>query len=402
VEEKVEQVSKWILSYLREEISQEEQQQLDSWIAEHPANKAVWENLINQKTLSSDIDYLNRLNTAPFWEKIVANAEPPIKQRPVIAFRWMYVAAAAVMIGIVFSIFYYFIYIPGKKPGIVDNNQSKTNTQIAPGGDGAVLTLSDGTSIILDSTKNGVVTEQGNTKVVKTNSGELKYETGSKQAEVVYNLLTTPRGKKFSVQLPDGTIVWLNAASSLRYPTVFTGSERKVELTGEAYFEVTKLEGKPFKVAVTAGKTKSEVEVLGTHFNIMAYADEPAIATTLLEGKVKVSAANLQISKMLAPGQQSRLSSADEDNITIIREANTEQALAWKNGNFDFENTDIKTIMRQIERWYDVEVVYEGIIPEKTYRGGTSRAQDVRTVLDQLEYAGINCNIVGRKIIVTP
>jgi len=195
------------------------------------------------------------------------------------------------------------------------------------------------------------------------------------------------------VVLSDGSKVWINSASSLRYPTAFTGNERKVELTGEAYFEVAHNPAKPFRVA----SRNQTVEVLGTHFNINAYDDEPAIKTTLLEGKVKVTAANNEV-RFLQPGQQSALSTG----AFTVSAVETDEAVAWKNGQFMFENDNIQYIMRTLSRWYDVDVEYSGAIPDDTFGGGTSRFKNVSEVLNVLQLTGkVHFKIEGRKIIVS-
>jgi transmembrane sensor len=191
--------------------------------------------------------------------------------------------------------------------------------------------------------------------------------------------------------LEDGTGVWLNAASSIKYPTAFTGNERRVEITGEAYFEVAHNADKPFRVTFN----EQTVEVLGTHFNINAYADEPAAKTTLLEGKVKLT--NKAQSAMLLPGQEAVLVT----NGYQVKEADLEQAMAWKNGIFYFDNTDVKTIMRQVARWYNVQVEYEGKVTDYKFAGDLRRNTNLANVLQILEQAGIHFRMEGRKLIVT-
>lgn len=278
---------------------------------------------------------------------------------------------------------------------------------IAPGGNKAVLTLADGSQIILDSAANGNLASQGNTNVIKLDNGQLTYNgSGSPLGdggEVLYNTISTPRGGQYQLVLADGTKVWLNAASSLRFPASFTGGERKVELKGEGYFEVAKNTSMPFKVNVAG---KEEVEVLGTHFNINSYVDETIINTTLLEGKVKVisvinSELKTQNSQLLSPGQQAQLTATGQ--IFINKSPAIDEVMAWKNGKFQFgESADIATIMRQIARWYDVEVEYKGTVTE--HIGGTiSRDVKVSKVLEMLEMTGsVKFQMSGRKVIVMP
>ncbi len=306
---------------------------------------------------------------------------------------WFRVTAAAVLL-----VGAFVIYKPGKK-----NNEGQTekiNTvkqDIAPGGNKAVLTLADGSQIVLDTAANGNLASQGNTKLIKLD-GQLAYNTTGSTTEVLYNTITTPKGGQYQLVLADGSKVWLNAASSLRFPASFAGSERKVELTGEGYFEVAKNTAMPFKVNVAG---KGEVEVLGTHFNINSYPDEATINTTLLEGSVKVIGLMTKDSRMIAPGQQAQL--AANGQINIKKQVDINEIMAWKDGKFQFgESADIATIMRQIGRWYDVEVEYKGIVTE--HIGGTiSRNVNVSKVLEMLEMTGtVNFRVNGKKVTVMP
>ena len=270
---------------------------------------------------------------------------------------------------------------------------------IQPGGNKATLTLADGHMISLDDAGNGEIARQENTAIIKRADGQLIYTSEEHPTnKPMYNTITTPRSGQYQVILPDGTKVWLNAASSLRYPSFFAENDRLVELTGEAYFEVAKDKTKPFKVI---GRNQI-VEVLGTHFNVNDYREEPFSYTTLLEGSVRISPSGDSKtsgadSKLLKPGQQSQLSAGE---ITI-RTADTEQAVAWKNGSFMFNDESLESIMRRISRWYDVEVVYLAVDKTQLYGGGVSRYEDVSKVLEKLELTGgVHFKIEGRRIIV--
>lgn len=269
-----------------------------------------------------------------------------------------------------------------------------------PGHDGAILKLADGRTIILDSAANGALTTEGSTKIEKAGNGQLVYHTaaGKEQQQVLYNTLSTPRGRKFRLTLPDGSNVWLNAESSITYPSAFVSNERKVEITGEAYFEVTHNPAMPFKVKInTSPGNGGEVEVLGTHFNIMAYNDERSINTTLLEGAVKIIQGSK--SSFLKPGQQAQLNNAGE--LKLISNANAEEAVAWKNGLFIFNGADIKTIMRQVSRWYDVEISYEKEISQ-TFSGTIPRTVNASKLFNYLELTRhVHFRIEGKKVIVT-
>ncbi|HQS51713.1 MAG: hypothetical protein B7X86_10310 [Sphingobacteriales bacterium 17-39-43] len=282
------------------------------------------------------------------------------------------------------------------KPVVVVND-------IEAGENKAILTLGDGSKIILDDAKNGILANQGGNSVLKAAEGEVIYSFLSEikdplaedeNAPVIYNTIETPKGGKFQIKLPDGSKVWLNAASSLRFPTVFNGSKRQVELIGEAYFEVSPDKSKIFEV-----NTRNQVvQVLGTHFNINAYLDEPTVNTTLLEGSVRVSDLRTNISQLLKPGEQSQLS----EQMEVINLKNTNEAVAWKEGYFQFDEADIKTVMRQIERWYDVSVVYEGDLPNYRFGGEIERNLSLLQVLKVLEKTKVHFRLEGREVIVMP
>jgi ferric-dicitrate binding protein FerR (iron transport regulator) len=221
-----------------------------------------------------------------------------------------------------------------------------------------------------------------------------------KPADVLYNSVTTPRGGQYQVTLSDGTIAWLNAASSIRFPVAFNGKERRVEISGEVYFEVAALplssgQKMPFKVKIG---DKAEVEVLGTHFNINAYADEPTINTTLLEGSIKVIGLIHNDSRIIIPGEQAMLNANNQ--IKINKVANVEQAIAWKNGIFNFENANLEMSLRQIARWYDLDIIFEGPIPQRQFSGEMQRSLRISQVLKLLETNNVYCRIEGRKLIV--
>ncbi|HMF72741.1 MAG TPA: FecR domain-containing protein, partial [Flavitalea sp.] len=274
--------------------------------------------------------------------------------------------------------------------------KSGRENSIATGSNKASLTLSDGTTIVLDDAANGLLTTQAGIKISKTTDGQLKYDASRPQPSHAngFNTIHTPRGGQYQVVLPDGSSVWLNAASSLKFPTVFSGNERKVELTGEAYFEVAKNKVKPFIVA----SGNQTLEVLGTHFNVNAYQDDGKIRTTLLEGSIKVSHTQTNAFSLLVPGQQAEL--RKEIKVTKV---DVKQSIAWKNGYFVFASENIQTLMQKIARWYDVDVEYEGRVTTEGFVGSISRFEDVSEVLHMLQLTGmVHFKIVGRKIIVSP
>lgn len=273
-------------------------------------------------------------------------------------------------------------------------------TDALPGGNKAMLVLADGSSIILDTAKNGVLAKQANTSVLKLDSGQLAYRAyGNKNAEIVYNTITTPRGGQYHLVLPDKSTVFLNAASSIRFPVEFKGNERSVEITGEAYFEVAKEPGKTFKVLIKnkANDRYSEVEVLGTHFNINAYFEESYQKTTLVEGSIRFSMDNDQVT--ILPGEQVQLS--QEGNISVRKNLNMQKEIAWVNSLFIFDHNDIQSIMCQISNWYDVDVAFQGLVSPKTFSGIVSRKCNVSEVLKIMETAGIKFEIEGKNITVS-
>jgi ferric-dicitrate binding protein FerR (iron transport regulator) len=262
----------------------------------------------------------------------------------------------------------------------------------APGRDRALLTLSDGAVVELDSTGKGQIA--GGNTTIQQQGGMLKYSDGVHAAG--FHTLTTPRGGQFRVVLPDGTAVWLNAATSLRYPTAFEGNERVVTLRGEAYFEVAENTAMPFRVQIDE---QTAVEVLGTHFNIHAYSDENQISTTLLEGKVMMTKSDASLRRVvLNPGQQAIIIN---DQLSVSKQVNIDQVMAWKNGMFNFEDMDLPSVLRQLSRWYDVEIVYEGKIPTRKFGGEMQRDLSLQQVLRILEKMDIKCRIEnGNRLIV--
>jgi transmembrane sensor len=277
------------------------------------------------------------------------------------------------------------------------------NTDIAPGGNRAVLTLADGSTIVLDSVHSGTLAQQGSVKVIKLNTGALEYK-GKEVAvgDVLYNTISTPNGGQYQIVLPDGSKVWLNAASSLRYPTAFDGKERVVELKGEGYFEIAHNAAQPFMVHVDGGTDGKSVDVrvLGTAFDVMAYKNEGRVNTTLVSGKVQVAAAE-GMAMNLEPGRQAVVD--DSTREMRVGEANIDQVVAWKNGLFRFRETGIRELMRQVERWYNVEVVYETNGKDQDFTGIVSRNEPVSVLLHTLELTGtVHFRIDGKKIIVLP
>ena len=275
---------------------------------------------------------------------------------------------------------------------------SLNKPDVAPGGYHAILTLSGGQQVILDTVKTGTLARQGNTTVEQRKGGELAYARGhgAPEKEIAYNTLSTGRGNMYKVVLPDGTAVWLNSGSSLHYPTVFAGPNREVDLSGEAYFEVAENKEKPF--LVNAGKAM--IQVLGTHFDIQYYADEPVLQATLVRGSVRVAGGSG--GRILTPGQQASL--APGGGWEVSDDVNMEEVLGWKEGMFVFDHTDLQTGMREIARWYDVAVTYEGsplVAKNRKMIGSAPRNENLSVLIQLLNLSGIRCRLEGRTIIVT-
>ena len=314
----------------------------------------------------------------------------PLRRIPLLQRSWFRVAAAAVVLLGATALLRLFTHKkdPAEHPVIMPA------ASVLPGYNKAVLTLADGAAIALDSAGNKVI-QQGNAQITQQ-GGQLRYAVlQHKTGAAGYNILATPNGGQYQLTLPDGTKVWLNSSSSLHFPTDFNTGERIVKLSGEAYFEVAKNEKMPFKVMVKG----MEIAVLGTDFNVMAYADENHVATTLLTGAVKVHSSVKDV--LLKPGQQALLNNSNED--ISVSGGDTEGAVAWKNGYFNFSNENIRSVMRKISRWYNVEVEYQGDVTHKVLWGTISRFENISEVLRMLELTGsIHFSMQGRKITVKP
>jgi transmembrane sensor len=327
--------------------------------------------------------HLNENESSELSETDLSDAKEMFRRRvsPVLkrdrASLWPRMIAAAAVV-IIISIGIHFYRNSGDSKTFV-NTESRGD--VDPGGNKATLTLANGSKISLTNASNGELARESGISIVKTADGQVIYKIMQKEGSVdplSYNKIETPVGGQYQVNLPDGSKVWLNSSSSIRYPVRFTGGERKIEITGEAYFEVSHDASMPFRVV----SAKQTVEVLGTSFNIMAYTDEMATSTTLIHGSVRVSQG--EKSKVISPGQQT---SVNDENINI-KEADVEEAMAWKNGYFIFKSEDIHSIMRKISRWYNVKVEYNGDEIGKVFGGKISRSRKVSEVLKMLESTG--------------
>jgi transmembrane sensor len=334
----------------------------------------------------------------------------PAAQAPVRRLRtttpWIkWVAAAVVLLVTGGTVYWFTTKNTVTKPAPVATTKTTIPIEAEPGGNHATLTLSNGTVIVLDQAKEGDLAHQSNSRIVKSNNGQVVYfPTATASTAIEYNTISTPRAGQYHIVLPDGTHVWLNAASSLRFPTAFSGKTREVELSGEGYFEVTHDKSKPFYVS----KGDMQVEVLGTHFNINAYEDEEVAKVTLLEGSVKVGrrqkADGRKESVVLKPGEQaiaiaSQLTT-DHSPLTVDHSPDIEKVIAWKDGFFEFNNMPLPAIMRQISRWYDVDVILDSKYPDKRFGGRISRKLNLANIISMLETYGVHFKMENKKLIV--
>jgi transmembrane sensor len=350
------------------------------------------EESFTNKTYSTNQDFDPQIMFAEFAERIRhRNAVPVIPIRRKMFTR---IAAAAAIL-ILFSAGTYFLFFNKSEQKIALTQGQHFNDDILPGGNKATLTLGNGQQIVLDSVHNGTIVQQGNSKVIKTDSGKLAYTAlGEKPTEVSYNLLTTPRGGQYQLQLPDGTKVWLNAASSVKYPTAFVGKERMVEITGEVYFDVVHNPKQPFKVK--AGE--QIIEDIGTEFNVNAYSDEPVAKTTLVNGDISVHFHKEAIS--VKPGQEAYVDAYK--NSLKVGEGDIEGATAWKNGKFYFNGSSLHEVMRQLSRWYDLDVEFSPGVKEMKFNGGINRNLNASEILKMMKESGIHCKIENQKLVVEP
>ena len=305
--------------------------------------------------------------------------------------------AAAAVILLILSSGLYFYNLKKKTTVIAKTESPRFKNDVLPGDNRAILTLDDGSQINLDDAQNGVLASENNTDIRKTGSGQLEYSTGDKLIETVkYNTLSTPMGGQYQLSLPDGSRVWLNSGSSIRFPTAFIGKERIIELKGEAFFDIRENKKMPFIVKTNMSM---DIRVLGTQFNVMAYDDEKSINTTLLEGSVQLLKESG--TAFLEPGQSAILNKGS--GKIKVEAADVDEAVAWKNGYFIFSNENIESIMRKVSRWYNVEVDYQGNLSNKDFVGTISRDKNISEILKMLELTGaIHFKVDGRRVTVMP
>ncbi len=366
------------------EATEAEIREIDRWYEESASEEKYAEGMSNSEKMRAKEKMLQRINSRIYHEAVPArkiNTYQNLKK----------LALAAILLVIASGSILYFN----------QKNQSKSDQRvlagkIIPGSNKAILTLANGRKISLTDADTGQLAVQSGIRITKIASGQLVYEVAKNASAETsapqYNTIEVPVGGQWQAILSDGSRVWLNALSSITFPTAFTGKERKVEIKGEAYFEIAHNKALPFRVS-SLGQV---VEVLGTHFNIMAYKNEKVIKTTLLEGSVKIS--NGGKTKLLKPGEQAQVAPGD---IKVTSDIDTEDVLAWKNGYFKF-NENLESTMNKVARWYNVEVVYEGAPDNSLSFGGEiSRSRNIKDVLNIMEYTGkVHFKIEGRRIVV--
>lgn len=391
---------------LRGDITAAEQAELEAWAAAAPGNQALLDDLNNAGYLEEALARIDGYGEENAWKQVRARVAGPqhseqpakvdIPLRHIAWRRWTVAAAILVLVGASS----WWLLWPGNKLPPPAVTATKTNDVTAPTNTRAVITLSNGQQVYLDSAGSGTLATQGNVAVVKGAHGEIAYRPVGSNADiaVMYNTVTNPRGSRVvNMTLADGTRVWLNANSSIRYPTAFTGKDRAVEITGEAYLEVMHDARKPFMV--TRGTIR--IEVLGTQFNVNAYDDEQNIKVTLLEGQVKVQGKESAV--ILQPGEQAIAPNGNVmQRLSKHGNIDIDAVMAWKNGLFAFNDADVPTVMRQLARWYDVDVRYEGVIPARTINGKIGQSLSLDQVLHVLTKLRIHYTIDGKNLTVRP
>jgi len=394
-----------ILDYLRDvKLSEDDSKVFEAWLAAAEQNRMLLEEMNDAARVAASLAKMDSLHEAEIWARVNAHSaagkedgrfvEQPMHRVLFLKRAALWWAAAAVLLLFAVSA-YFLVRKPATAPPVIVDNPVQKD--ILPGSNKAVLTLAGGETIVLDSAAKGTLAQQGATRIVKMADGQLSYtsDNAQKQAAVLYNTLSTPRGGQYRLSLPDGTEVWLNAASSITYPTVFAAAERNVSITGEVYFEVAKDKTRPFRVTANA----MTVEVLGTHFNVNAYPNEADTKTTLLEGSVLVNKGGA--TKRLRPGQQAQVSH-NQPEVKLVNDVNTNQVVAWKNGLFDFNDADLATVLRQVERWYDIQVQYKTDLPRFAFQGKLQRSLNLSQILRVLTENEINYTMEGHTLVIKP
>lgn len=408
--ERIKEITHLLHKHLKGELSHDEQNRLDAWANESEQNRQVLLKISDEGTLTDQLktyyELLPKIEQGKNRHLAEATKVIDMFSRKTL-WHW-YTAAASILL--VFAIGSYVYYKSEKRhQAAIVSTTIPTNSIIPPAGNKAILTLSSGLRVELDSAVIGTIAQDGNTTINKKQDGQIVYHSFKvDSSRLAYNLVSTPKGGTFQVILPDNSHVWLNAGSSLRFPIAFTGANRVVELTGEAYFQVVPqslkdgLNKKPFIVRIKGPSGEAgEVEVLGTHFNINGYQDEQKIRATLLEGSVRITQHLNPQKNILKPGQQAILNTGS-NTVSIESKQNPQSAIAWLNGKFNFESVSFHAMMQELSRWYDVEIAYEGRVPESSVVGVVDRTMPLATLLYQIEKMGDwKLRLEGKKVTVT-
>jgi len=385
------EVAALITRQFNQDIDPIDQEKLENWKLKSENNRQLFDDLLNETLRELALNRMGQFDTDAAFNRLNYRIAHPVI--PLFRKRKLLITiAAAATILIVFSVGLY-VYL---HRSVTPYTKVIAKNDVAPGSNKAILTLADGRKINVDDASNGTIARQSGVQIRKTNNGQLVYSinpVGSALEPIQYNTISVPNKGQYQVVLPDGTKVWLNSASSLRYPTRFEGNERLVSLTGEGYFEVAHNKNMPF----TVNCQNQSVRVLGTHFNIHSYPDE-AVVTTLLEGSVKVSTSGDKNAKeyILKPGQQA----VHLNGHISIQAGDVAESIAWKDGQFLFHNTDLVTIMRQVQRWYDVQVDFN-TLPDERFNGAMSRNVKLSQLLQMLELtSNLKFKIEERRIML--
>lgn len=396
-------ISDLIAKHLNDELNDQERQELDKWVRQSEDHQRFFGQFTDEASLAStlkeyetsrDIVY-NKIKEAVSFnaqagKKIISIRRLRLRRFTAIAASLLVLAGAFVLWDLL------------ENNGNVPGTAAVRNTGDGkPASHGAVLKLADGKEIVLDDAVDGAVAKQGDTRITKQ-GGQLSYAGGNSPGQVLYNTLSTPKGKIYQLLLPDSSKVWLNAASSIRFPTAFAGGERSVEVTGEVYFEVKQNAEMPFYVTVSQ---RVAIDVLGTSFNVNAYGNEEALRTTVLTGSVRVrmpDQENRSNGVVLKPGQQAQVKQLQVvQSITVVHNANIKNVMGWKDGYFSLDDLTLEELMREVERWYDVEVTYEKGIPAKAFFGKVSRNISLPDFMEGLKDWGVRFRLEGRNLIIT-
>jgi transmembrane sensor len=371
-------------------LTETEKQELEAWRQSSSANQQLYEQYSRVEQIAQEFRKRNERNQrigGQLEQFIQEQKTTPSTGRILRMNKWKWIAASVIL---VLGAGAYLLLENRNDPQ--QTVASVNAAQILPGRDGAILTLADGRQLSLDSVRNGVVALQDGV-TAKVVDGVLVYE--GKGNKMQYNTMSTPKGRQYHLTLPDGTKVWLNAASSIKYPTVFSGNERSVQVSGEAYFEVAKNSSQPFRVAVDNGM---KIDVLGTSFNVNAYEDDDNSYTTLIDGAVRVTAAEAGNSMILKPAQQAV--QAPGSVLSVNSNVDIEKVMAWKNGVFNFENASLADVMKEIERWYDIDVVYKNGIPDIKFWGKITKDVSLSGILIALEKTKVHFKLENNRTLV--